>query len=93
MEKGEEAMILTRNEIVERMERLGKAGSLRFNIPDTFGGGMAVVALNPAGGEKKYVLYLGKDEKAARESPPYWEQDKAKLIAKWINDRVGEWLE
>lgn len=82
-------MVLSRDQIMERMEKLNKGESLKFSIPDTFGGGVAVIQLNPSGG-KRFVLWVGKDEEAARNSKPYWEQDKAKPIAKWVADRVGD---
>lgn len=85
-------MILKREEIIERMEKLQKGQTLKFSIPETFGGGIAVIQVNPGEG-KKYILKLGKDEATAMDSRPYWEQDKAKPIAKWVADRVGDLLE
>jgi hypothetical protein len=82
-------MVLSRDQIVERMEKLAKGESLRFSIPETFGGGVAVILLNPAEG-KRFLLWVGKDETSAMNSKPYWEQDKAKPIAKWVADRVGD---
>lgn len=84
-------MVLSTEEIVQRMEKLGKGESIKFSIPQTFGGGVAVIQLNPGEG-KKYLLWVGKDEQSAMNSKPYWEHDKAKPIAKWVADRSGDLL-
>ncbi len=85
-------MILKREEIIERMEKLAKGEYLKFSIPQTFGGGIAIIQVNPDEG-KKYVLKLGTDENSALQAKSYWEQDKAKPIAKWVADRVGDLIE
>jgi hypothetical protein len=70
------------------MEKLQKEQELCFAIPETFGGGAAVIRLNPDAG-KRYILKVAKDLAAARSSTPYWSHDKAKHIAKWVADRLG----
>ncbi len=84
-------MVLSREEIIQKMERLAKGESLKFSIPNTFGGGVALIQLNNAEG-KKYLLWVGKDEATAMSSKPYWQHDKAKPIAKWVADRVGDFV-
>jgi hypothetical protein len=85
-------MVPARKEIIDRMEKLGKGKSLKFGIPATFGGGVAIIHLNAEAG-KKYVLKVAKDERTALESKPYWEQDKPKHLAKWVADRLGDLME
>jgi hypothetical protein len=70
------------------MEKLLKEQQLCFTIPATFGGGTAIVRLNPDAG-KRYILQVAKDFETARGSAPYWSHDKAKHIAKWVADRLG----
>lgn len=75
-------------EIMQQMEQLTEGQTLKFKIPQTFGGGMAVIELNqnyPKNG-KKYSLKLGKDENVT----PYFDSDKSKDLAKWVADRMGE---
>jgi len=85
-------MVPTRQEIIDRMEKLGKGKNLKFGIPETFGAGVAIIHLNTEA-EKKYVLKVAKDEAAAMESKPYWEHDKPKHLAKWVADRCGDLVE
>jgi hypothetical protein len=85
-------MILQRKEIVDRMEKLGKGQALTFSLPATFGGGVAIIELNPHSG-KKYILKVAKDVETAQTSSPYWEQDKVKHVAKWVADRLGDLME
>jgi len=78
-------MKLSRDEIVKRMEQLKEGEAMKFKIPVTFGGGIAVIELNQNKG-KKYLLKLGKDENVS----PYSDSDKPKDLAKWVADRMGE---
>jgi hypothetical protein len=82
-------MVPTRAQILEMMEKLTKGRSLRFAIPATFGGGVALIEVNPEA-DQKYILKVAKDEQTAQASPPYWTQKTPKPIAKWVNDRWGE---
>jgi len=72
-------------EIMQKMEQLTEEQALKFRIPQTFGGGIAVIELNQNKG-KKYLLKLGKDENVS----PYSDSDKPKDLAKWVADRMGE---
>jgi hypothetical protein len=86
-------MKLTSEEIMEQMEQFKKGEALKFTIPEIFGGGIAIVTLNPdypGEGKKKYLLQLGDDEKQAAEGNPYWATDKPKDLAKWVADRLGD---
>ena len=79
-------MKLSREEIMSRMEQLKTGETLKFNIPEIFGGGMAIIGLNPQKGGKKYLLQLGNGGNAS----PYWDTNKAKDLAKWVADRQGD---
>ena len=81
-------MVPTKKAIMELMEKLQKGQSLCFTMPGTFGGGIAIIELNPDAG-KRYVLRVAKDLETARTSPPYWSHDKAKHMANWVADRLG----
>lgn len=82
-------MIPSKQAIMAGMEKLQKEQELRFAIPETFGGGVATIQLNPNEG-KRYILRVAKDPETARSSAPYWSHDKAKHIAKWVADRLGD---
>ena len=73
-------------EIMSRMEKLKDGESLKFNIPEIFGGGMAIIGLNPERGAKKYLLRIGD----GGDENPYWDTNKAKDLAKWVADRLGD---
>jgi len=79
-------MKLNRDEITKKMEQLKDGETLKFTIPEIFGGGMAIIGLNPEKGGKKYLLRLGNDGS----ENPYWDTDKAKDLAKWVADRLGD---
>ena len=83
-------------DIVEVMEQLKEEEVIRFTIPEIFGGGVAVVGLNPnppGKEQKKFILKVGKDEASALEGNIYWQNDKAKAVAKWVADRQGDKME
>ena len=89
-------MRLDRNEIVEMMEQLKKEEVLKFTLPEIFGGGVAVIGLNPKPSgkvEKKYILKVGNDEASALGGDIYEQSDKARAIAKWVADRQGDKME
>jgi hypothetical protein len=82
-------MKLKKDEITKKIEEFKDGETLKFTIPATFGGGIAVVGLNPnrsEKGRKKYLLQTGKDDNVK----PYWDTDKAKDLAKWVTDRMGD---
>ncbi len=80
-------------EIIKQMEQFQNGQNLTFSFPAVFGGGRAIIGLNPqypAKGEKKYMLKLGKDEVLAEKASPILTSDKPKHLAKWITERFGE---
>ena len=82
-------MKISKDEIIKRMEELKDGETLKFTIPPTFGGGIAIIGFNPKRSEKggkKYLLEVGDEVK----TNPYWDTDKAKDLAKWVTDRMGE---
>jgi hypothetical protein len=79
-------MKLTRDEIMERMGNLKNGETLKFTIPEIFGGGIAIIGFNPEKGGKKYLLLVGNEGNET----PYWDTDKAKDLAKWVADRQGD---
>jgi len=81
-------MVPTRKAIIEGMEKLQKDQRLTFTIPETFGGGVAIIHLNSGEG-KRFILKVSKDLESARNSLPYWSHNKPKPIAKWVADRLG----
>ncbi len=82
-------MILKRNEIVAEMERLEGDSALIFKIPLTFGGGFAVIELGTGDG-KRYKLRLSREGEPPESAVEYWASDKAKDLAKWVADRLGD---
>jgi len=57
-------MKISTEEIIKQMEQLQNGRTLAFKFPPVFGGGVALIGLNPQypdNGGKKYVLKLGKD--------------------------------
>ena len=86
-------MRLNRDEIIKELEQIKEGAMIKFTIPEIFGGGVASIGLNPEKGGKKYLLKVGNDEKNVDESRPYWQSNKAKDIAKWVEDRLGDKIE
>ena len=88
-------MKVSTEEIIKQMEQFQNGQNLTFSFPPVFGGGRAIIGLNPkypAKGEKKYVLKLGKDEVLAEKASPILISDKPKHLAKWITERFGEMM-
>ncbi|MGQ9654796.1 MAG: hypothetical protein ACUVXD_12085, partial [Thermodesulfobacteriota bacterium] len=84
-----ETMILKRDEIVAEMNRLREGSASVFKIPLTFGGGFAVIQLNTGDG-KRYILRLSREGEPPESAVEYWASDKAKDVAKWVADRLGD---
>ena len=86
-------MKISTEEIIKQTEQLQNGQSLTFRFPAVFGGGVAIIGLNPQysdNGGKKYVLKLGKDQALAEKASPILSSDKPKSLAKWITERFGE---
>lgn len=84
-------MKLSWEKIVEKIEKLEDEQDMRVKIPETFGGGVAIIKLNPKQqikGIKKYVLNIRKGEENAVQASPYWSSNKPKDLAKWVADRL-----
>jgi len=79
-------MKLSQDDIIDKMEELKEGESLKFNIPEIFGGGVAIIGFNPQKGGKKYLLQLEEEGNAS----PYWDTNKARDLAKWVADRLGD---
>jgi len=82
-------------EIVKRLENIKPGEKLKLRTSPTFGEFMAILELNPAWpqkGQKKYLLWVGKTEAAARMGKPFFQSDKAKKVAGWPADRWAQWL-
>jgi len=81
---------VSKNEIIESMEKLQPGESLKFQLTPTFSSQIVILELNPAfpgKGEKKYLLRVGKTEEHARAGKPYNSSDKAKKLAEWVAER------
>ncbi len=86
-------MRISTEDIIKEMEQLQNGRNLIFRFPPVFGGGVALVGLNPEYPDnkgKKYVLKLGKEEAIAEKASPILTSDKPKPLAKWITERFGE---
>ncbi len=86
-------MKVSTEEIIKQVEQFQNGQHLTFRFPPVFGGGIAIIGVNPqfpAKGQKKYVLRLGKDEGLSEKANPILTSDKPKPLAKWITERFGE---
>lgn len=84
-----------REDILKQMEALQPGGKLKLRTSPTFGEMTVILELNPAWpkkGEKKYLLWVGKTEAAARKDKPFNKSDKAKKLANWAAERWPQWL-
>ena len=87
---------VSKNEIIERMEKLQPGERLTFQLTPTFSSQFVILELNPAfpgKGEKKYLLRVGKTEERARMDKPYNSSDKAKKLAEWVAERWPQWVD
>ena len=84
---------LSKKDVIQMMERLTGEQKLVFKLPETYGGGAAVLELNPLypqKKQKKFILRTGKDAEVAKKAKPFWSSDKAKDLAAWVADRAIE---
>jgi len=91
--KGEKK--LTPKDIMaSKIEELGPGQSLSYRLAEVYGGGLAIVELNPdyPGKGKKYFLSLDKlvDDKPAGKRSRLWESNKPKDFGGWIIERGGQ---
>ena len=86
---------ISRDEITKRLEALKPGETLKMRTSPTFGEMTVVFELNPAWPnkhQKKFLLWVGKTEAAARKEKPFNQSDKAKKLAGWAADRWPQWL-
>lgn len=87
---------VSKEEIIERMEKLQPGESMRFQLSSTFASQFVILELNPEypkKGEKKYLLRLGKTEARAQMDRPFDASDKPKKLAGWVAERWPQWVE
>lgn len=82
-----------KKEIIQKVEQFNKGDQLKFKLHETFGGGFAIIEVNPKfpdKGEKKYLLRWD-DNLVMTGSPKLsFTSDKGKAVAAWVTDRLGE---
>ena len=86
---------VSRDEILKRLESIQPGEKLMLRTSPTFGEMTVILELNPAWpkkGQKKYLLWVGKTEAAARKEKPFNQSDKAKKLVGWVVDRWPQWL-
>lgn len=79
--------------IINKIEQLTPGQALCYKLPETYGGGLAVVELNPQYPQKgkRYVMSTEElvDNKPSGKRRRLWDSDKPKDLAAWIIDRNG----
>jgi hypothetical protein len=86
---------VSKNEILKRLETLQPGEKLKMRTSPTFGEMMVIFELNPAWpkkGQKKFFLWVGKTEAAARKDRPFNQSDKPQKLAAWAAERWTQWL-
>ncbi len=86
---------VSRDEIVKRLEGIQPGEKLRMRTTPTFGEMTIILERNPnwpQKGQKKFVMWVGKTEEAARKEKPFYQSDKAKKLAGWAAERWPQWL-
>ncbi len=93
-ETGEPKKLSPKEVIMNRLEQLGPGQALRFKLPETYGGGLAVIELNPQypGKGKKYTMSTEKlaGDKPSGSKTTLWDTDKPKDLASWVLDRNAQ---
>jgi len=92
-EKPEEKKLSPKEVITNKIDQLTSGQTLSYRLPETYGGGLAVVELNaqyPQKG-KRYVMSTEEliDNKPSGKRRRLWDSDKPKELAAWIIDRNG----
>jgi hypothetical protein len=85
---------VSKNEIIQKMEALKDGARLSLQLSPSFGAGAVIIEVNPSHaekGQKKYLMWWGKDEVKAKATSPFMSSDKAKKIASWVADRAPQW--
>lgn len=80
--------------MAEAIEKLTVEEALRYRLPETFGGNLVVIELNPQYPQKghKYILSSEKliDDKPSGKKSRLFDADKPKALASWITERGGK---
>lgn len=92
-EKPKEKKLSPNEVVINKIEQLTSGQALSYRLPETYGGGLAVVELNPQY-PKKGKKYIMSTEELVVNKPSgkrrrLWDSDKPKDMAAWILDRNG----
>jgi hypothetical protein len=83
-----------RDTIRQKIEQLTAGEVLRYKFPETFGGNLAVIELNPRYPQKghKYILSTEKlvGGKPAGKKSQLFDSNNPSGLASWIMERMGE---
>ena len=83
-----------REELRMKVEMLEPGQAISSALPETFGGGLAVVHLNPdyPTKAKKYVMSLETlvDGKPSGKRRYLWDSNKPADLSAWVMDRLGK---
>ncbi|MEW6142071.1 MAG: hypothetical protein AB1597_02800 [Chloroflexota bacterium] len=92
--KDKSGHVSPKDALISEIEGLTTGQAIRYRLTDTFGGGLAVIGLNPEYPAKgaRYVLCTEAlaNEKPSGNKRTLFDTNKAKLLADWIFDRNGQ---
>jgi len=92
--KNSSERVSSKEALISEIEGLTAGQAIRYRLTDTFGGGLAVIELNPQypGKGAKYILSTEAlvAEKPSGNKRTLFDTNKAKLLADWMFDRNGE---
>ncbi len=92
--EGKAKPLSPREVMIKKIEALIPGQAVSYSLPETFGGGLAVVTPNPTYPNKgrKYLLCTETltDGKPSGKRRTLWESDKPMELAKWIQERLGQ---
>jgi len=92
--KAKEKKLSPKDIIVRKIEQLSPEQTISYRLPETYGGGLVIVELNPEYPAKgrKYILSTEKiaSGKPTGQRSRLWDSNKPKDMAGWIIDRGGE---
>ena len=78
----------------QQIEQLAPGGVIKYKFPETFGGNLAVIELNPQYPQKghKYILSSEKliDDKPTGTKSRLFDYDNPKGLANWVMERMGQ---
>ncbi len=87
--------------LISKIEQLSGGQGIRYRLPETYGGGLAVLGLNPEYDPaqpkkgKKYVMAIETlvNDKPSGKKRVLWDTAKPKDLANWVFERNGELYE